>query len=331
MQTPPAESASEHAPGRSRDRYFNTRVVPGGYRWWYLDVVSDCGQYSMVVIGFIGSVFSPYYARARRRGSGDPYAHCSINAILYGPRSKRWAMTERTGDQLSGDAQGIAVGPSALTWSGDTLEAHIDEVCTPWPRRLRGRIRIEPDQLQHDAYTLHSNARHHWWPIAPRARAEVHLEQPDVSFSGSGYIDTNFGEESLEQGFIYWDWTRAESPEPGDATPALTYHVVQRDGHEHTLALALAPDGLLTQTRPPIAQRLPRSGWRVSRHARNDEPITDVRTLEDTPFYARSLIRTGGDPSSTLMHESLSLTRFESRWVQFLLPFRMPRRNTASR
>jgi carotenoid 1,2-hydratase len=27
----------------------------------------------------------------------------------------------------------------------------------------------------------------------------------------------------------------------------------------------------------------------------------------------------------TAMHESLSLDRFDSRWVQTLLPFRMPR------
>jgi carotenoid 1,2-hydratase len=28
----------------------------------------------------------------------------------------------------------------------------------------------------------------------------------------------------------------------------------------------------------------------------------------------------------TAVHESLSLDRFRSRWVQYLLPYRMPRR-----
>jgi carotenoid 1,2-hydratase len=57
--------------------------------------LSDDGQHGLTVIGLIGSVFSPYYARARRRGVGDPLNHCAVNAVLYGPRAKRWAMTER--------------------------------------------------------------------------------------------------------------------------------------------------------------------------------------------------------------------------------------------
>jgi carotenoid 1,2-hydratase len=52
-----------------------------------------------------------------------------------------------------------------------------------------------------------------------------------------------------------------------------------------------------------------------------------VKTLEDTPFYARSIVasRVAGRPV-TAMHESLSLERFALPVVQFMLPFRMPRR-----
>jgi carotenoid 1,2-hydratase len=51
-----------------------------------------------------------------------------------------------------------------------------------------------------------------------------------------------------------------------------------------------------------------------------------VRTAEDAPFYARSLLDSKllGEPVSAV-HESLSLDRFNARWVQLLLPFRMPR------
>jgi carotenoid 1,2-hydratase len=50
------------------------------------------------------------------------------------------------------------------------------------------------------------------------------------------------------------------------------------------------------------------------------------RTLEDTPFYARSVLQTrllGQD--AIAVHESLSLDRFRNPIVQAMLPFRMPR------
>ena len=74
---------------------------------------------------------------------------------------------------------------------------------------------------------------------------------------------------------------------------------------------------------------LPGTLWRVPRQTRSDAgaPADVLRTLEDTPFYNRSLIRASlGGQSVTAMHETLSLDRFASRWVQMLLPFRMPRR-----
>ena len=51
-----------------------------------------------------------------------------------------------------------------------------------------------------------------------------------------------------------------------------------------------------------------------------------LRTLEDTPFYARSMLSANaGSEEFLVMHESLDLERFRSRWVRTLLPFRMPR------
>ena len=108
--------------------YFDTAVAADGYRWWYLDVVSDDGNHSLVIIGFIGSVFSPYYAAARRRGAGDPYAHCAMNAILYSKRGKRWAMTERTADKLVSEDTGIRIGQSSMHWVDGNLVVEIDEL-----------------------------------------------------------------------------------------------------------------------------------------------------------------------------------------------------------
>jgi carotenoid 1,2-hydratase len=52
-----------------------------------------------------------------------------------------------------------------------------------------------------------------------------------------------------------------------------------------------------------------------------------MTTIEDTPFYARSTLKTvwHGQPVQA-MHESLRLDRFVTPIVQAMLPFRMPRR-----
>ena len=63
----------------------------------------------------------------------------------------------------------------------------------------------------------------------------------------------------------------------------------------------------------------------LSAPAGKEDEVT--RTLEDAPFYARSLVASQvlGKPAIAV-HESLSLTRFRAAWVRMLLPFRMPRR-----
>ena len=56
-------------------------VDADGYAWWYVDGISDDGDRAASVIGFIGSVFSPYYSWT---GRCDPLNHSSINVALYG-------------------------------------------------------------------------------------------------------------------------------------------------------------------------------------------------------------------------------------------------------
>jgi carotenoid 1,2-hydratase len=73
---------------------------------------------------------------------------------------------------------------------------------------------------------------------------------------------------------------------------------------------------------------LPPTFWRVKRSTRADPQggVRVVETLIDVPFYVRSVLETTllGE-TATAMHESLCLDRFNSRWVQTLLPVRIPR------
>jgi carotenoid 1,2-hydratase len=139
-----------------------------------------------------------------------------------------------------------------------------------------------------------------------------------------GYHDANAGEEPLEAGFVAWDWSRAQLEREG----AVLYDIVRRDGSAQTLALRIKPDGGVEAIEPGARTPLDTTLWRVRRRTLSEDGKAEVgQTLEDTPFYARSVVRTRLlGQTVTTMHESLDLDRFRANWVRLLLPFRMPRR-----
>jgi carotenoid 1,2-hydratase len=286
--------------------------------------MSEDGRHGLTLIAFIGSVFSPYYARRRARGKADPLDHCAVNVALYGVAGKRWTMTERGCAALHRTATSLAIGPSALSWEGDALTISIDEFTVPIPSRVRGKVRIHPSAITSVVRSLDGDGHHRWWPIAPVARIEASFDQPDLAWCGSGYLDSNFGDQPLETAFAHWDWSRACLKN----RTAVLYDVTRRDGTRLSLAIQCDDAGNAVDFLAPSKTRLPSTAWRVSRETRADRGHTVVvmETLEDAPFYARSIIDTHvlGERSKA-MHESLSLDRFRRPWVRMLLPFRMPR------
>ena len=266
---------------------FSQAVPEGGYVWWYVDGISEDGSQAITIIAFIGSVFSPYYALGRRLGRGDPHNHCALNVALYGRSSKHWALTERTRADLGRDASSLKIGPSGLDWDGEVLTIHVEEVTVPFPSRLTGTVRVRPSALVRQAFNLDHNQRHHWHPIAPCAEIEVAMERPALSWRGQAYLDCNFGDEPLEAAFANWDWTRAKV---GNNT-AVLYDIVPRERSPVSLALRFDPNGAVETIIAPPRADLPSTFWRVARHARSDDGRPHViKTLEDTPFYARSLV-----------------------------------------
>jgi carotenoid 1,2-hydratase len=274
------------------------------------------------MIAFIGSVFSPYYARAKY--PADPENFVAMNVALYGEKN-RWAMTERGSKSLQRGPDFLRIGPSGLGWDGKTLVADIDEISTPVVRRLRGTIRLTPGAIQPETFALDSARRHRWRPIAPQSRIEVEFRNPEISWSGRAYFDTNHGDAPLTQDFSSWHWSRTAAAEG----TTILYDVARRDGTELCLSLRVGDNGLAEHFDPPPAQKLPVTGWGVHRQTRADAGYEAgvLKTLENAPFYARSHIRTRIDRAETeAIHESLSLDRFSAPWVRLLLPFRMPRR-----
>ena len=253
----------------------------------------------------------------------NPLAHAALNVALYG-RPGRWAMTERGSASVRRDADSLAIGPSGLRWDGTSLIIEISEMGMPLPRPIRGEVRVTPEALTGFSATLDDAGRHRWRPMAPRARVEVVLDQPSLRWSGTGYLDSNDGDEPLEAGFHRWDWSRAVLP--GGET-AILYDTFPRAGDERGIAIHIARNGAVNPISPPPLVELPRTRWRLPRFTRAEDGSARVaRTLTDAPFYARSVLETRlfGDRAEAI-HESVDLARFAAPWTQLMLPFRMPR------
>jgi len=268
-------------------------------------------------------VFSPYYAFARRSRAVDPLHHCAVNVVLYRKRGKHWAMTERPRGAIGRAAESFTVGPSQLSWDGEALTIHLNEMTMPIPSRIRGTVRVVPGAITEQAFTLNASGQHQWWPFAPCSRVQVALDAPHLRWQGDGYFDMNRGAAPLEQGFVDWQWGRGTLP--GGAAIIL-YEALRRDGSVINLAMTIDAEGKVQPFTPPPVVELKRTGWRIRRGVRSEGGASVVKTLEDAPFYARSVVSTKllGEPV-TLMHESLSLDRFRMPIVQAMLPFRMPR------
>jgi carotenoid 1,2-hydratase len=301
-------------------------VPPNGYAWWYVDALSDDGEKGLTIIAFIGSVFSPYYAYARRKGLADPHNHVAFNVALYGKAARAWTMTERGSSALECTKERLSIGPSSVRWDGTALTIDIDEIAFPILKRVKGQIRVTPSCQPAQQFQLDAAGTQIWQPIAPRADISVAFSAPSLSWNGHAYFDHNRGSQPLEKTFQRWNWQRQNTP---DSTRIL-YDVTERGRAGNCLALEIAADGTIAHLPAPPLAPLP-SGrlWRVARGTRSDagRPAEVLETFEDTPFYARSLVSSclWGDAAPSI-HESLDLDRFALPVVQAMLPFRMPRR-----
>lgn len=308
---------------------FAVSLVPDGYAWWYVDALSRCGRHGFTLIAMLGCVFSPWYAAARRRGPTDPLQHPALNIALYGDGGRRWALTERGAGDVRRDASQLAIGPSSLQWDGTRLEVMVNEMTSPWPGRLRGRIRLHPPRLLSRPYPLDARGRHLWVPVAPYCDVEVEFARPALRWRGTAYFDANTGTAPLEADFDSWNWSRASAPDASRIFYDTRWRGAQGAQTGRSWSLHIDSQGRSEELPPPPPRALAPTRWGIERTTRCDSDAAPhlLETLESGPFYARSLLTTRAEGREwTAFHESVSLRRFAARWVQALLPVRLPRR-----
>ena len=310
-------SAAEHPFGFQ----FDYTPPKGGYAWWYVDGVSADGAHAIVIIIFVGSVFSPYYAWSKTQ---DPANHCAINLALYG-QPQRWSMTERGQADTERTRTTYQTGNSAVRFTRDGLEIDFNEISTPWLQRVRGTVRVTLPYLNAQAFQLDPNARHFWSPACSHAHISVDFDNPDLSWQGSSYVDSNYGLEPVTEGFDFWDWSRSPLQNGDTLIRYVTDPVgaAQRDLH-----VRISPEGVVDPAASTqLADLPPTRIWRIPRRtgAIDGAEPKIARTLEDTPFYSRSILTYSDAASGHATHETLSCHRLRSPIVKALLPFRMPR------
>ncbi|MEO1135801.1 MAG: carotenoid 1,2-hydratase, partial [Pseudomonadota bacterium] len=244
---------------------FDIAVTRNGYAWWYIDALSDDGVNGLTIIAFIGSVFSPYYAWSKRR---NPFDHCALNVALYSPGKNRWAMTERGRDSIEISERKFQLGASALHWDGRYLTIKINETTAPIPKPVRGEVIVDTKYFNTKSFSIDDAGRHRWRPISPAARITAHFIDPDLKWSGRGYLDTNDGDVPLEKTFRYWDWSRGGL---SSGATAILYNCDLWDGEKRSIALKISDTECIQETVLPGEMELaPTKVWRIKRRTRAD-------------------------------------------------------------
>ncbi|MGB3626184.1 MAG: hypothetical protein WA989_10155 [Henriciella sp.] len=234
-------------------------------------------------------------------------------------------MTERKSADTHRSETEFQVGKSAVRLEDGRLTIEIDEIGAPLPRRLRGKVTVTLPYMASRDFQLDPKARHFWSPACTHAQIAVDFERPGLSWKGHGYVDMNHGAEPLEKGFDYWDWSRTPL-EDGDTL--IRYVTDPATGPQRALHVRIGPDGTASETEGEASVELPGTRiWRIDRRAGALSGAAPAvkQTLEDTPFYSRSLLAYPQGASGLATHETLSCKRLRSPIVKLMLPFRMPR------
>ncbi|QSQ20371.1 carotenoid 1,2-hydratase [Pyxidicoccus parkwayensis] len=286
----------------------------GAYRWFYADVTA--GPFSAVCIFMLGSLFSPRYSVAARRG-GRPMEHSAVNFALYHEGVRRlWVLSEYPRAEVVSPRQ-LRIGRSTLTYSdAGTVRMDVEDWTAPWGRPVRASLTLEPMTPVGEVVRLMPELPHYWQALAPRSKARLEVPSLGVEAGGLGYHDTNHGDELLGARLSGWHWARTHRE---DAT-VVDYHLPEGVPPLRVTAGAHGVRCERGSVQEPPCTSMTGWGLRVPTrlHAGN-EVVGEARLLESSPFYARLEARKGPCDS---MGEVADFRRFHSPFIRWMAHFR---------
>jgi hypothetical protein len=218
--------------------------TPGGFAWWYLDMVNEEGD-GLVAIWSFGLPFLPGLAGAARRGAPQvPASRPSFNLALYRGGEQVWyALREYEADEAwwskEGDRWGFGANRFMSRRVGGRQELEISvDLDVPGSRdRLLGEILVGGAARQESAGDVMGDSAHDWTPLMGPAtgRAELRCGRERYAFDARAYHDRNGGERPLHDlGFSHWHWGRLAFPDR-----EVVYYVLWPEGGGDPLCLGL--------------------------------------------------------------------------------------------
>jgi carotenoid 1,2-hydratase len=263
----------------------------------------------------VGSLFSPRYSVAARRG-GLPREHCAVNFALYHRGLRRqWVLTEYPLLEQESESR-LRIGGSTLSYDGNRVRMEVNERSAPWGRPVRARLELEPMTPRGDEVQLVPGLPHWWQPLAPRTRARLEVDTEGFEAEGLGYHDTNHGGELLGGRLSGWHWSRTHE----EARTVVDYVLPQGIAPVQVVA---GPWGVQCTRGSGAAElEMERTRWglRVPRHLLSRGPVEGkARLLESSPFYARVEAHKNG---LNTLGEVADFRRFHSPLIRWMAHFR---------
>jgi hypothetical protein len=285
--------------------------APGGFAWWYADMVDDDGN-GLVLIWSFGLPFLPGYASAARRGDApEAGERPSLNLATYREGELDFYLLQEFDPadvNWSSDGQSWTFGrnqlSSRIVEGRRRLVAELDTDVPGSDAPLTGTIQIHGKPRKPFGGETEANGlpEHDWTPLTVLADGQADLTFPNGETwqcRGRAYHDRNGGNVPLHDvGIDHWIWGRA----PLDDRELIYYLLWEAPDDDPTaIGLEIAADGATTLHESldvTCRGRARNMGglhwWRELQLGIDGQPWLDVShrwVVDSGPFYMRYLTR----------------------------------------
>lgn len=317
--------------------------APGGFAWWYIDLLDDNGD-GFVIIWSFGLPFLPGYLGAARAGR-PVTAGCrpSLNVALYKRgRPEFYLLQEYDADQVEWRPGFWRFGQTTIEasdrGSSRKLDMHLDCSVPRSNERLCGTIHLsgsipgwaEPVRIDREA-------SHTWCPMTGPAWCQATFQVGSMApwmVAGWAYHDRNGGHRPLDRlGIDRWTWGRVV----GEDKTQIYYVLWPQDSKASTVAwgLDVTADGrvkLYDHLQADLHDETSATfGMPYHRRVvlRQDDGTSWLTSwsehlLDDGPFYLRNHIRVEGSEARGI-GEWVDPDRIDQTWQRPFVRMRVHR------